>query len=144
MNGIPFTPNNFGLGGQLPYGPWDEFICFTKKCRDRRDERRDQRAEKRDLQNDKRRLKNQEREAEIIRTQTETNLLAGSIANDSNPAANTTIVQRMSPPEAEPEEFDYLPWLIGGGIALLALGTIGYRYWRKKKSIPASTSKAIP
>ena len=115
--------NNFGLNG-LPPAEWEDFLCLTKKCKRRREE-------KQELKNEKKTLKNDERRAEIERLRAETQAL-NQVANRSEPrpisTPNPFSVQGMTstsmPPTVPQAPSGSSPWLyVGVGLgALLLLG----------------------
>jgi|GEM_PF-2090105 len=140
--------NNFGLNGQS-HDPWENFLCLSKKCRNRKDE-------KRKLRNEKKELKNDERRAEIERLRSETELVKdaspwqGASIPPMRPTPRTvpppqeqgTSANRTDTPASTTEGSN--TWLyvgIFGGILVLGVG--GYFVYRKYagKKLAASSKK---
>ena len=58
---------NYGISGQ-PTNEWDNFLCFGRKCKQRKAERHKLRMEKRKLKNDQRRAETESMRAETSLT----------------------------------------------------------------------------
>ena len=129
--------HNYGLGGQVvEASEYDHFICFTKACKARKDE-------KRRLRNEKKELKNDERRAETERIRTET----GAMAAVTAPALPPTVPpdQYLAPPMAPtPPPADNTMVIVLGVLgALVLIGGIAW-YIRKKKISKPDLSNLNP
>ena len=144
MNTISVN-SNFGFNGQIIEEEWDSFLCFGRKCKQRRQERHKARIEKRKLKNDQMRA-----ETESLRTDIKITDKKGTqepkaaevitkivevAANSPQPVAQPTqsIIQASPPPQQAG---------MGNGVimavvaVLLIGGGIAYKMKMGKQPIP--------
>lgn len=109
--------NNYGLSGQYLE---DEFLCFGKKCKDRKKERHETKMAKRKAKVESQKAENERLRAE---TATMTHLATTSVAPSAQNAAPTPVAV----PSASPK--------VGTGMVALFLGVLavgGYIFYKKK------------
>lgn len=126
--------HNFGLSGQ-PTGQYDHFICFSRKCKKRKQERHRARMERKKAKNDAQKAENE-------RMRAETKLMQQT-ASPAAAAPVTTLPytrqQMVTPAAIAPEGKADTPQKagMGNGIIIIAAAVLlvgGYLYTQKKKN----------
>lgn len=117
-----FTYDNFGLDGQWGVDEYNDFLCLSKACKERKKARKATKQEKREL-------KNIERKADIESKRADTKVsLALAGMNSQGQQVNTTGPQQ---PPAQ-------AGMAGGGgivtivIAVLGVAVVGYVIYKNK------------
>jgi len=120
---------NFGITGQ-PTNEWDNFLCFGRKCKQRKAERHKVRMEKRKLKNDQQRA-----ETEALRAETG---LTKQLASPTPQMAPQMMMQQSPQPTATAQAPAPQVQKAGMGspvmivIGLLVVGGIVYQSMKKK------------
>ncbi len=81
---------NFGFSGQVAKGriyEYDDFLCLTKKCKEKKQDRREFRKEKKEARIAKKKAKNDQRVADTERVRAETTLVNQSSLESTQPIA---------------------------------------------------------
>ena len=120
--------NSFGLYGQTTVEEYDNFLCFSKKCKDRKAERHRERIARKKAKTDS-------MKADTERVRAETDIVTQVPAA---PAAPNPIIQTappQTPPPAAPAKagMGIVPVLLLGG---LLVG--GLLFMKKGKAEPAT------
>lgn len=129
---------NFGITGQ-PANEWDNFLCFGRKCKQRKGEKHKLRIEKRKLKNDQRRA-----ETESMRAETG---LTKQLAAPSPQMAPQMMMQQAPGQAATAQVLTPQVQKAGMGspvmivIGLLVVGGLVYQSMKKKgATVPAQTA----
>ena len=129
--------NNFGLSGQQE-ADYDQFLCFNRRCRERKKERHKARMEKKASKTDS-------RTADTERIRAETNILQQTAAPAPTPAAVVSMPltgqQIANPQVLAPRIKQPVPPSqkagFGGNTIMIALAVIlvgGYMYQKSKNN----------
>lgn len=124
-----FTYDNFGLDGQWGVDEYDDFLCLSKACKERKKARKATKQEKREL-------KNIERKADIESKRADTKVsLALAGVDPKGQTVNTTGVQQP-PTQAGMASGGGMVTLI---VAVLGIAVVGYVIYKNKgKQLPIS------
>lgn len=125
--------NNYGLSGQ-PDEAYDNFLCLSRKCKQRKAERHKVKMEKRTLKNDQRRA-----ETESMRAETS---VMKNIAAPSSPAPQVmrsqapTIIQQpaaIAPAQAKPQQAGFAGNSMMMIVGVLLVGGFIYNSMKNKQ-----------
>jgi len=129
---------NFGITGQ-PTNDWDNFLCFGRKCKQRKTERHKVRMEKRKLKNDQQRA-----ETESMRAETG---LTKQLAAPTPQMAPQMMMQQAPQPTSMAQAPEPQVQKAGMGspvmivIGLLVVGGLVYQSMKKKgAAVPVQTA----
>ncbi len=121
---------NYGISGQ-PTNEWDNFLCFGRKCKQRK-------AERHKLRMEKRKLKNDQRRAETESMRAETSLTKQLASSTSTPTPQMAPQMMMQQPTATAQAPAPQVQKAGMGspvmiiIGLLVVGGLVYQSMKKK------------
>jgi len=115
---------NYGISGQ-PTNEWDNFLCFGRKCKQRKAERHKVRMEKRKLKNDQQRA-----ETEALRAETGLTKQLASPTPAPTPQMAPQMMMQQAPSSQVQKAGMGSPVMIV--IGLLVVGGLVYQSMKKK------------
>ena len=130
---------NYGISGQ-PNNEWDNFLCFGRKCKQRKAERHKLRIEKRKLKNDQRRA-----ETEALRADTSVTKQMVAPASSPSPQLAPQMMRQAQQPINTAQASAPQVQKAGMGspvmivIGLLVVGGIVFQSMKKKGAVIQKT-----
>lgn len=114
---------NYGLSGQK----YDNFLCLTKECRQKENERYQMRMEDQKLKLEAKKLKNDEKRASIesVRSQTKQDEKMAEVMNAQvAPAAEKTNSDQAKPVAKKADHTLLIVSIVGGFLLLVGVGVV--------------------